>query len=263
MHKYHHDAELAPRDIVSRAILSQIVETSSTHVYLDMTHLDREFVRNRFPRIYATCLKYGLDITTVRIPVSPAAHYIMGGVKTDLDGRSSIPGLFAAGEVACTGVHGANRLASNSLLEGLVYGFRAARAAADYGAKAGDTMAASRILNTALYSPEASLNICDLKKMIDITMWDRTGIIRCAESLNTAKQGFLELKELLGINFDSRQGVELRNMLTVAIIITEAALLREGSIGAHCRSDFPARGNAWQLHTNIIKSGNEVKTAWT
>jgi L-aspartate oxidase len=94
-------------------------------------------------------------------------------------------------------------------------------------------------------------------------MWDRVGIIRCAVSLNIAKKSFLELKELLAINFNSRQGVELRNMLTVAIIITEAALLREGSIGAHCRSDFPARGNAWQLHTNIVKSGNEVKTTWS
>ena len=130
MHKYHEMAELAPRDVVARAIVHELEVTKRPDavVYLDLTHLNAEKVRKRFPTIYATCMKYNIDIAEELIPIRPAAHYAMGGVRTDLDGRTSISGLFAAGEVACTGVHGANRLASNSLLEGLVYGTRAARA---------------------------------------------------------------------------------------------------------------------------------------
>ncbi|MEW6586749.1 MAG: L-aspartate oxidase, partial [Nitrospirota bacterium] len=135
MKDYHRDAELAPRDIVSRAIISQMTRTKSAHVYLDLTHLNPDFIKRRFPRIYATCLQYDVDITRELVPVSPAAHYVMGGIKTDVYGATSIKGLFAAGEVACTGVHGANRLASNSLLEGLVYGARAGITAAGYGSE--------------------------------------------------------------------------------------------------------------------------------
>jgi L-aspartate oxidase len=138
MKSYHPDAELAPRDVVSRAIISQMVRTKSPNVYLDLTHLNSDFVKRRFPRIYATCLQYAVDITKELIPVSPAAHYVMGGIKTDVNGVTNIKGLFAAGEVACTGVHGANRLASNSLLEGLVFGARTGRAAAEYGSERSD-----------------------------------------------------------------------------------------------------------------------------
>src|SRR5208283_1765141 len=124
MKRYHEAQELAPRDIVVRAITSEMHKTQSAHVYLDLTSKSREFLEKRFPRIYSTCLTYGLDLSSDLAPVSPAAHFMMGGVKTDLDGRTSIPGLYAAGETAATGVHGANRLASNSLLEGLVFGAR-------------------------------------------------------------------------------------------------------------------------------------------
>src|SRR5208282_2531574 len=127
--KRHHEAgELAPRDIVSRAIVAEMQRTKSDFVYLDMTHLKAEYVKKRFPLIYATCQSYGVDITSDLVPVRPAAHYVMGGVKTDLEGRSALAGLYVAGETACTGVHGANRLASNSLLEGLVFGARAGKA---------------------------------------------------------------------------------------------------------------------------------------
>ena len=129
MQRYHPMGALAPRDIVSRAILAEMAATKARHVYLDVTHLGAEFVKRRFPTIYATCLRYDIDITEEWIPVSPSAHYMMGGVWTDLNGATTVPGLFAAGEVACSGVHGANRLASNSLLEGLVFGARAASAA--------------------------------------------------------------------------------------------------------------------------------------
>src|SRR5689334_13784311 len=128
MERYHPLKDLAPRDVVARAIVTEMTRTGASHVWLDLTHLDAAFLRQRFPRIYQTCLQYGVDITIQPAPVRPAAHYAMGGVRTDLDGRSSLPRLFAAGEVACTGVHGANRLASNSLLEGVVFGARAGRA---------------------------------------------------------------------------------------------------------------------------------------
>ena len=130
MDRYHPARELAPRDVVTRAIHSEMAATGANHVYLDMTHLNADYITQRFPRIYRTCKELGIDITAEPIPVSPAAHYIMGGVRTDLWGATTVPGLFAAGETACTGVHGANRLASNSLLEGLVYGERAGLAAA-------------------------------------------------------------------------------------------------------------------------------------
>ena len=263
MPKYHADAELAPRDVVSRAIVSEIAETGASHVLLDLTHLDPGFVKKRFPRIFDTCLKYEIDITRMQIPVSPAAHYIMGGIKTDLDGKTSISGLFAAGETACTGVHGANRLASNSLLEGLVYGYRTARAAAVYGMQARDIVPASLLDTAPLCGSDESLNMTDSKKAIRDILWEGTGIIRSAKSLGSARQRLMEMKEIMDISFDTRSGVELRNLLTVAIMITEAAFSREGSIGAHFRSDFPLRGGDWQKHLSITKSGNEVRKTWT
>src|SRR5687767_11172072 len=135
MGRYHPNGELGPRDIVARAIWSEMAATRSRHVYLDVTHLSATFIKRRFPTIYSTCLRYDIDMTEEWIPVSPSAHYQMGGVLTDTDGGSTLPGLFAAGEVACSGVHGANRLASNSLLEGLVFGERAARAATAFAAR--------------------------------------------------------------------------------------------------------------------------------
>src|SRR5437868_1405001 len=133
MPKYHDAGEMAPRDVVARAIAHEleVCRLQEPVVYLDLTHLKADHVKTRFPRIYATCLEHNVDITVDLVPVRPAAHYLMGGVRTDLEGRSSLPGLYAAGESACTGVHGANRLASNSLLEGLVFGARAGRAAAN------------------------------------------------------------------------------------------------------------------------------------
>ncbi len=128
MERYHPLLELAPRDVVARAIVSEMTSTGSPHVFLDLTHRGESFIRERFPRIYETCLRYGVNIGIEAAPVAPAAHYAMGGVRTDLDGRTNVPRLFAAGEAACTGVHGANRLASNSLLEGVVFGIRAGRA---------------------------------------------------------------------------------------------------------------------------------------
>jgi L-aspartate oxidase len=261
MSRYHPDAELAPRDVVSRAIISQLKETKSSHVCLDLTHLDPGFVKKRFPRIYETCLKYDLDIAKDLIPVSPAAHYMMGGVRTGLEGMSEIPGLFAAGEVACTGVHGANRLASNSLLEGLVFGYRAGVAAADYGHKLEAVRSPKKSGPVRVIVPD-SLNLSETRTIIRRTMWEMVGIIRNEESLGNARNRLEEFRDILDMDFGSRAGLELKNMLTVALMISAAADYRKGSVGAHYRSDFPERGHLWQRHSNIVKSDGGPSVSW-
>jgi len=254
MKNYHSDAELAPRDVVSRAIISEMLRTNSSHVYLDLTHRDAEFIKKRFPRIYSTCLQYDINITKDLVTVSPAAHYMMGGVKTDLNGATNIKGLYAAGEVACIGVHGANRLASNSLLEGLVYGYRVGVAAAQsvstkqYAVsskeKISEDKSAYCLLPTAYFDEKRT----SLRRL----MWEKVGIIRCGESLGAAKEKLSEWRHIFEMDFGTRRGLELKNMLTVALLITESALARKGSVGAHYRSDFKERGENWQRHIKII-----------
>jgi L-aspartate oxidase len=249
MQRYHEMADLAPRDIVSRAIISEMVKTKSRHVYLDLRHLDKGFVKERFPRIYSTCLQFDIDITKEMIPVSPAAHYIMGGIRTNLDGETDIKGLFAAGEVACTGVHGANRLASNSLLEGIVFGARAGRGAIRYAERA---INSEDIIQTQEIPEDRFFNNVDLKKTKDLLrriMWNKAGIIRCEESLISAKKCLKEWEQIKKAYFDDQIGLELKNMLTVAGLIVDSALLRKGSVGAHYRSDFKEKGEGWQRHT--------------
>ncbi|MBI5212610.1 MAG: L-aspartate oxidase, partial [Nitrospirae bacterium] len=250
MKNYHPDAELAPRDVVSRAIISEMVRTNNSHVYLDLTHRDSEFIKKRFPRIYSTCLRYDLNITKDLIPVSPAAHYMMGGVKTGLNGATSIKGLYAAGEVACTGVHGANRLASNSLIEGLVYGYRAGVAAAQHRAEAqkcgsaeakelregtvpdlrtltphsplklrgdeGGLVVESGLSPSGKLSNFRSSELEEVRTSLRRLMWEKVGIIRCGESLNSAMEHLLKWKHILDMDFNTRRGLELKNMLTVA-----------------------------------------------
>ena len=260
MGNYHPSRELAPRDVVSRAIVSEMVRTESSHVYLDLTHLRAEFIKKRFPRIYATCLQYDVDITRDLIPVSPAAHYMIGGVKTDLSGATTLHGLYAAGEVACTGVHGANRLASNSLLEGLVYGCRAGAAAAQNSAErvAGTPYsiggARPAAPESSMVSPELSTaSLDEIRTALRRLMWEKVGIIRCGKSLGEAREKLSEWQPIVGMRFETRKGLELKNMLTVASLITDAALKRKGSVGAHYRSDFPSKGEEWQRHFCIRK----------
>ncbi|HTR45041.1 MAG TPA: L-aspartate oxidase [Thermodesulfovibrionales bacterium] len=257
MKEYHPMAELAPRDVVSRAIISEMVKTGSHHVLLDLTHLESAFVKTRFPRIAATCRAYGIDIAEDLIPVSPAAHYIMGGVKTDLQGETSVRRLYAAGEVACTGVHGANRLASNSLLEGLVFGARAGRAAAECGM--------SRLTDdggneaAGCQSPVATgSEIRKMRAALRKLMWEKVGIIRCAESLSIARKGLAEWLPLADVVCLTREEQELKNMVAVASLIAEAAIAREESIGAHYRSDFPLRGKDWSAHITCTKDSGAV-----
>ncbi|WP_353684236.1 L-aspartate oxidase [Thermodesulfovibrio sp. 3907-1M] len=258
MKNYHPLGELAPRDVVSRSIISEMVRTQATHVYLDMTHLNEDFIKKRFPYIYSTCLRFNFDITKHWIPVSPAAHFIMGGVETDIWGRTNIEGLFAAGEVACTGVHGANRLASNSLLEGLVYGYRAARGAIQYVEGSQDK---SSFIN---FEPHIEgLNRAEINKMreqLRQTMWEKVGVIRCGESLSTAKVKIIPFyEELAGRFFIDPYAIELKNMVMVGLIITEAALERKNSVGAHYRTDYKEKLQGWQNHLRIRKKNTTVE----
>jgi L-aspartate oxidase len=233
---YHPDAELAPRDVVSRAIVSEMVRTNSSHVYLDITHLDRNFVKERFPRIYTTCLKYDVDITGELVPVSPAAHYMMGGVKTSVDGAASIAGLYAAGEVACTGVHGANRLASNSLLEGLVFGFRAARAAIVGRCEPPSIVRAALGIGRSVGKIE---NPHEVRGTLRKTMWNRAGIIRCNVSLTDAIDTLKIFEPLLDGVYRTRYENELKNMVQTSFLIVRSAMERKNSVGSHFRSDYP------------------------
>jgi len=252
MPEYHKMAELAPRDVVSKAIISEMAKTKSKYVLLDLTHLDRDFIKKRFPRIYATCLQFDVDITEEPVPVSPAAHYIMGGIYTNLNCETTIKGLFAAGEVACTGVHGANRLASNSLLEGLVYGARAGKSAARYVNET-EIFDIPKEIHRTPSSKKLTEDIEKIRCSLRQLMWEKVGIIRCEDSLKSAKKQLDAWSFIMETDFQNRRELELKNMLTVAKLITEAALLRRGSVGAHYRSDFKERGQGWQRHTACQK----------
>ncbi|HZH91815.1 MAG TPA: L-aspartate oxidase [Pyrinomonadaceae bacterium] len=262
MPRYHERAELAPRDIVSRAIVAELERTMTRTAFIDMTALDARYLRRRFPKIYDTCLRHGLDITRELIPVSPAAHYIMGGVRTDLDGRTSLGGLYAAGEVACTGVHGANRLASNSLLEGLVFGARAGRAAAAEHAddapvsphQDGGENGAGQASMSDAGSGEIALAV---RKRVRRLMWERVGILRSRQSLMRALMEFEQIERARSLRAPSR------NFVAVALLIARSALWREESRGAHFRHDFPARDDArWRVHS-IARKGSPVAARGT
>src|SRR5947209_6209550 len=186
MPKYHEMAELAPRDVVARAIAHEleVCRLKEPVVYLDLTHLKADHIKTRFPRIYQTCLKYNVDITVDEVPVRPAAHYLMGGVRTDLYGCASLPGLYAAGETACTGVHGANRLASNSLLEGLVFGARAGEAMRNELCELGNAPAGveQNAAQSAAGDPDT------LIREVQQLMWSKAGIVRSGQTLKEAQQ---------------------------------------------------------------------------
>lgn len=237
MERYDPRAELAPRDIVSRSIRAEMDLTGDRSIYLDLTHLDPAFLRERFPKINRTCLELGLDLTRDPLPVSPAAHYMMGGVRTDIDGRTTLPGLYAAGEVACSGVHGANRLASNSLLEGLVFGARAGRAAAAEGmAPTGQTRPTQAVSGDWRIDPQLKATVQDL-------MWRKVGLIRHGDELR-------EAGEELGRLAKSAPNLRSRHFATLAGLITAAAIWREESRGGHYRRDFPVRDDQrWRVHS--------------
>ena len=249
MGRYHAMAELAPRDVVARAIVQEIAASSRKPAvaYLDLRHLDAAHLRARFPRIYATCKVYGIDIATDLIPVRPAAHYLMGGVKTDLKGRSTLRGLYAAGEVACTGVHGANRLASNSLLEGLVFGARVAESMRNerrsFSPRARHTVPGS--------GPDRGTFTSDIAQQVQAAMWQYAGVVREKHGLRQLQDQVATWKSSLRA-IATRPAIETRNLLSVADLITRSALAREESRGAHFRKDFPQHDDARFLKHSVV-----------
>ena len=231
---HHPLAELAPRDVVTRTIISEIRASGFPHVWLDATHLGAAFVRDRFPAITQACARFGIDPGTEWLPVHPSAHYHCGGIVTAPDTATGVPGLWAAGEVACTGLHGANRLASNSILEGLVMGIRAGQAAAGSGGQAGR----QRLIAPKPTAIADDLDISDLVSSLRATMWRHAGIERDAAGLATARRtlAFWSTHQARG-EFHSRDGWELQNLLTVGALVTAGAEARRASVGTHCRSD--------------------------
>jgi L-aspartate oxidase len=254
MPKYHELAELAPRDVVARAIAREIELAGSADavVYLDLTHLPAERVRTRFPRIYKTCLQYGIDIGTDLIPIRPAAHYAMGGVKTDLDGRTTLPGLYAAGECACTGVHGANRLASNSLLEGLVYGARAARTLANESVEKIPTLRSAQDGAPTPPDDEAAERVL---RAVQGLMWCDVAVVRDGSRLRDVLLRLEKLRGELPAGC-SRRACEATNVLETGLLIARSALAREESRGAHYRTDFPEKRVEFQKHS--VVRGDEI-----
>ena len=250
-------AELAPRDVVSRAITVVMHRTHHANVYLDLSHLDADLVRRQFPGMAAVCAKFGLDLARDRIPVRPGAHYMIGGVTVDADGRTTVPGLLAAGEVTSSGLHGANRLASNSLLEGLVYGGRAG-AAASADALAVAAGGAEEFRLPPISFPRAAdvggdaqgaLDLADIRNSLRALMWRQVGVERAEEPLAEA----LETVEgwcryVLPRQFADPQGWQLQNMLEVARLMIRSGLVRRETRGVHFRSDHPRADDAWRSH---------------
>jgi len=255
MPDYDERAELAPRDVVSQAIANQMKKTERPHVYLRMDHLDAAHVRQRFPGIARTCRKFGIDITCDPIPVRPGAHYMIGGVTIDADARTTLPGLWAAGEVTSSGLHGANRLASNSLLEGLVFGARAGRgasAAASAMPTDFEIVPLSHALDDSARDPaaEETLDLGDIRNSLKSLMWHAAGVQRNGPSLCEAIHLVTQWSSYVWARqFRSPPGWELQNMLLAARLVLDAAYLREESRGVHYRTDFPQTNDThWCRH---------------
>jgi L-aspartate oxidase len=243
-------AELAPRDIVARAIVRCMERTRQPNVYLDFRPIGAERARQRFPGIDKVCRSFGLDITSDLIPVRPGAHYMIGGVTVDLQGRTTMPGLWAAGEVTSSGLHGANRLASNSLLEGLVFGAACGQGAGLLALSQSDSFTVPAISSAAKYRTAEDIDVADITNSLRSLMGRQMGIVRDSAGLIEAERNVeFWCRYALDRQFNSVAGWELQNMLTVARLMIRTALDREESRGVHFRSDFPERDDAaWQRH---------------
>ncbi len=250
MPEYDQRAELAPRDVVSWAIVSQMERTRHPSVYLELNHLDPAVVRTRFPGIAAICEKFGIDITKDRIPVRPGAHYMMGGVTIDMDCRTTLPGLWAAGEVTASGLHGANRLASNSLLEALVHGVVAGEGVSRAAAAVDDDFRALPLSNPRVAPTPENLDLIDIRNSLKSLMWRDVGVRRDAEGLKDAVENIDRWSSyVLADQFYDPGGWELQNMLCVARLMIQSALERTETRGCHVRTDFPETDDArWLRH---------------
>ena len=260
MSQYDARGELAPRDVVSLAIVSQMEKTRHPNVYLDLTHLDPQRVLGRFPGIAAVCAEFGLDITRDRIPVRPGAHYMMGGISVDDQGRTTVPGLWAAGEVTSSGLHGANRLASNSLLEALVYGAHAGEGAGRAAADVHDDFSALRLENPHADSLGEPLHLDDIRNALKSLMWRSMGVRRDAEGLGEADENINQwCRYVLARQLPDPAGWELQNMLCIARLMIRAARQRQESRGAHVRTDFPDMDDEhWKRHITFQREGEGV-----
>lgn len=256
MTDYDSRGELAPRDVVSLAIVSQMEKTRHPNVYLDLNHLDRDSILTRFPGIAAVCEEFDLDITHDRIPVRPGAHYMMGGVIVDQEGRSTVPGLWAAGEVTASGLHGANRLASNSLLETLVFGVHAGEGASQAATGMHDDFTATVISNPHTDTLAEPLKVGDIRNSLQSLMWRNMGVRRDAEGLKEALASIDHWSRyVLPRQFTDPTGWELQNMLCNARLMIEAALMREETRGSHVRIDFPQTDDIrWHRHITFRRT---------
>ena len=251
MESYHEQAELAPRDVVSRAIVSETEKTNTECVFLDLRHLNADFIKGRFPTINERCGSYGINIVRDLIPVNVSAHFMMGGVKTDIRAKTNVRGLYACGEVACVGVHGANRLASNSLLETLVF---SVRAAAEAMQNADNKMPAAGLKirhQRKIRAPE-KMEATEIRDALRGLMWDKVGIVRREEELQAASAWVEERADVQPTN---RISFELQNMLHLSRLIIDGALVRDESRGAQYRSDYPQRDDVrWCRHITFRRT---------
>jgi L-aspartate oxidase len=259
MHDYHEMGELAPRDVVSRAIMDQMLKTKATHVLLDVRRLGEKGFAERFPQIDQQCRRFGINPGTDLIPVHPAAHYMIGGAKADLDGLTSMPGLLACGEAACTGLHWANRLASNSLTEALVCGQQCGQVAGGALAQTSDKIVTGHFAWAVAPSERTELDLVDIRNSLRSIVWRNVGIVRRGERLDET----LEIvsfwgRYVLDKEFYDPAGWEIQNMLTTAYLIAECARRRTETRGVHYREDHPQTDPAWARHLCVRRTEHQL-----
>lgn len=259
MPDYHEMGELAPRDVVSRAIREQMAKTNFTHVFLDVRHIGASAFAKRFPHIDQLCRSFGIEPGQDLIPVHPAAHYMIGGARADIDGRTSLPGLLACGEAACTGLHGANRLASNSLTEALVCGQRCGQLAGTTLSETNDRLTAKQIDWLNVHPQRTALDLVDIRNSLRSLMWRNVGIVRKGERLAETREIVCFWgRYVLDKEFFDPAGWEIQNMLTAAYIITDCALRRTETRGVHYREDFPQTVPAWARHQFVRRTDKQL-----
>ncbi len=258
MRGVHPMEDLAPRDVVVNEMVRTMKKLGRDHLFLDATRIAPEKLKERFPTIYRHCLEAGLDITRTPIPVSPAAHYMSGGVVTDLNGRTAVKGLYACGEVACTGVHGANRLASNSLLEGLVFSWRIMQDLPAWLERGGMARKELEGLGHKAKRSRLPVEVGLLRRFLQQMMQDCAGFRRSEDGLREAWEFLDKNLEVLRVEYLSPSGFELQNMITLARLLVSAALLREESRGCHYRTDFPGEAEFWKRHVVFKARGGRV-----